>query len=163
MVLFFHGFESSLPSSKVDILNNFGLDAVGVPMHYDTQNPYSSAQDFVIKSQPKLIVGSSMGGYLALKIGTYLNIPLILLNPALVRRPISFDEPTEYGHHRPKIWLLLGAKDDFIPFKENEEELLKFGAIVEVGGHGHRTPNDVFRNYIHGILGDLEQMIETIN
>ena len=92
MVLFFHGFESSLPSGKVDVLNDFGLDAVGVPMHYDTQNPYSLAQDFVIKSQPKLIVGSSMGGYFALKIGTHLNIPLILLNPALVCRPISFDE-----------------------------------------------------------------------
>ena len=163
MVLFFHGFESSLPSGKVDVLNDFGLDAVGVPMHYDTQNPYSLAQDFVIKSQPKLIVGSSMGGYFALKIGTHLNIPLILLNPALVNRRISFDEPIEYGQHRPKIWSLLGAQDDLIPFKENQEELLKFGAIVEVGGHGHRTPNDVFRNYIRGIIGELGQMIETIN
>lgn len=163
MVLFFHGFESSLPSGKVDVLNDFGLDAVGVPMHYDTQNPYSLAQDFVIKSQPKLIIGSSMGGYFALKIGTHLNIPLILLNPALVCRPISFDEPIEFGHHRPKIWSLLGAQDDLIPFKENEEDLLKFGAIVEVGGHGHRTPNDVFRNYIQGIIGELEQILEAIN
>ena len=81
----------------------------------------------------------------------------------MVRRPISFDEPIEYGHHRPKIWSLLGAQDDLIPFKENEEELLKFGAIVEVGGHGHRTPNDVFRNYIHGIIFELGLMIETIN
>ena len=163
MVLFFHGFESSLPSGKVDVLNDFGLDAVGVPMHYDTQNPYSLAQDFVIKSQPKLIVGSSMGGYFALKIGTHLNIPLILLNPALVCRQISFDEPIEYGHHRPKIWSLLGAQDDLIPFKENQEELLKFSAIVEVGGHGHRTPNDVFRNYIQGIIGELEEILEAIN
>ncbi|GDX50818.1 hypothetical protein LBMAG26_16770 [Bacteroidota bacterium] len=58
---------------------------------------------------------------------------------------------------------MLGAQDDLIPFKENQEELLKFSAIVEVGGHGHRTPNDVFRNYIQGIIGELGQMIETIN
>ncbi len=45
MVLFFHGFESSLPSGKVDILIDFGLYAVGVPMHYDTQNPYSLAKN----------------------------------------------------------------------------------------------------------------------
>ena len=163
MVLFFHGFESSLPSGKVDVLNDFGLNAIGVPMNYDCENPYSQALDFTVKSQPKLIVGSSMGGYFALKIGTHLNIPLILLNPALVHRTISFDEPIEYGHHRPKIWSLLGAQDDLIPFKENQEELLKFSAIVEVGGHGHRTPNDVFRNYIHGIIGELGLMIETIN
>ena len=163
MVLFFHGFESSLPSGKVDVLNDFGLNAIGVPMNYDCENPYSQALDFTVKSQPKLIVGSSMGGYFALKIGTHLNIPLILLNPALVNRRISFDEPIEYGQHRPKIWSLLGAQDDLIPFKENQEELLKFGAIVEVGGHGHRTPNDVFRNYIRGIIGELEQILEAIN
>ena len=163
MVLFFHGFESSLPSGKVDVLNCFGLNAIGVPMNYDSDNPYSQALDFTVKSQPKLIVGSSMGGYFALKIGTHLNIPLILLNPALVQRPIIFDEPIEYGHYRPHIWSLIGVKDDLIPFKENQEELLKFGAIVELGGHGHRTPNDVFRNYIHGIIDDLGQKIETIN
>jgi len=163
VVLFFHGFESSLPSGKVDILNDFGLDAVGVPMHYDTQNPYSLAQDIVVKSQPKLIVGSSMGGYFALKIGTHYDIPLILLNPALVNRRISFDEPTEYGHHRPKIWSLLGEQDDLIPFKENQVALLEFGAVVEVGDHGHRTPNDVFRKYIQGIIGELGQIVEIIN
>ena len=163
MVLFFHGFESSLPSGKVDILNDFGLDAVGVPMHYDTQNPYSLAQDIVVKSQPKLIVGSSMGGYFALKIGTHYDIPLILLNPALVNRRISFDEPKEYGHHRPKIWSLLGEQDDLIPSKENQLALLEFGAVVEVGDHGHRTPNDMFRNYIQGIIGELEQILEAIN
>ncbi len=163
MVLFFHGFESSLPSGKVDVLNYFGLNAIGVPMNYDSHNPYSQALDFTVKSQPKLIVGSSMGGYFALKIGTHLNIPLILLNPALVQRPIIFDEPLEYGHYRPHIWSLIGVKDDLIPFKENQEELLKFGAIVELGGHGHRTPNDVFRNYIQGIVGDLGQKIEIIN
>ena len=163
MVLFFHGFESSLPSGKVDVLNDFGLNAIGVPMNYDCENPYSQALDFTVKSQPKLIVGSSMGGYFALKIGTHLNIPLILLNPALVNRRISFEEPIEYGQHRPKIWSLLGAQDDLIPFKENQEELLKFSAIVEVGGHGHRTPNDVFRNYIQGIIGELEEILEAIN
>jgi hypothetical protein len=155
MVLFFHGFESSLPSGKVDILNDLGLNAIGVSMNYACENPYSRALDFTVKSQPKLIVGSSMGGYFALMMGTHLNIPLILLNPALVHRSISFDEPMEYGYHRPNIWSLLGAQDDLIPFKENQDELLKFGAIVEIGGHGHRTPNDAFRNYIQGIIGDL--------
>ena len=159
MVLFFHGFESSLPSGKVDILNDYGLEAVGVPMQYDTQNPFSLTQNIVEKSQPKLIVGSSMGGYFALKIGTHYNIPLILLNPALVNRSISFDEPKVYGHYRPKIWSLLGEQDNLIPYKENQEELLKYGAIVKVGDHGHRTPNDVFRKYIQGIIGDLKQIL----
>jgi predicted esterase YcpF (UPF0227 family) len=46
-------------------------------MNYDSDNPYSQATDFTVKSQPKLIVGSRMGGYFALKIGTHLNLPLI--------------------------------------------------------------------------------------
>jgi hypothetical protein len=40
---------------------------------------------------------------------------------------------------------------------------LEFGAVVEVGDHGHRTPNDMFRNYIQGIIGELEQILEAIN
>jgi hypothetical protein len=104
-----------------------------------------------------------MGGYFALKIGTHYDIPLILLNPALVNRRISFDEPTEYGHHRPKIWSLLGEQDDLIPSKENQVALLEFGAVVEVRDHGHRTPNDVFSKYIQGIIGELGQIVEIIN
>jgi len=42
-------------------------------------------------------------------------------------------------------------------------ELLKFGATIEVWKHGHRTPNDLFSNYIQGIKGELVQILETIN
>ena len=42
-------------------------------------------------------------------------------------------------------------------------DLLEFGAVVEIGDHGHRTPNDVFRKYIQGIIGELGQIVEIIN
>ena len=155
MIYFFHGFESSLPSQKVDILNRLGLETMGIPMNYNSPNPYSLIEKTILENLPSAIVGSSMGGYFALKIGTKYNIPLVLLNPAIVGRSITFDEPQDYGKYRPQIWALLGKNDDVIPPDENENELLKFGAVVFKDEHGHRTPDQEFKKLIQHIKKDL--------
>lgn len=160
MIYFFHGFESSLPSGKVDILNNLGLPTTGIPMNYNSATPFRNIENLVSKNKPSMIVGSSMGGLFALKIGTFYNIPLILLNPALVKINSTLDTPNNYGEFRPKIWALLGEFDDIIPAQENKMVLEYFGASVTIWDHGHRTPNDVFLQYIENIKSKFIEIIE---
>lgn len=160
MIYFFHGFESSLPSGKVDILNNLGFPSTGIPMNYNSSTPYKNIEKLVSKNKPSMIVGSSMGGFFALKIGTFYNIPLILLNPALGKINSTLDTPKNYGEFRPKIWALLGETDELIPAHENKLALENFGASVTIGDHGHRTPNDVFFQYIKNIKSKLIEIIE---
>ncbi len=160
MIYFFHGFESSLPSGKVDILNDLGFPTTGIPMNYNSSTPYKNIEKLVLKNKPSMIVGSSMGGLFALKIGTFYNIPLILLNPALVKINSTLDTPIIYGKFRPKIWALLGESDELIPAQENKLVLEDFGASVTIGDHGHRTPNDVFLQYVENIKSKLIEIIE---
>lgn len=160
MIYFFHGFESSLPSGKVDILNNLGFPTTGIPMNYTSTTPFKNIETLVSRNKPSMIVGSSMGGLFALKIGTFYNIPLILLNPALVKINSTLDTPKHYGEFRPKIWALLGRSDELIPAQENKLVLVDFGATVEVWDHGHRTPNDVFLQYVESIKSELIAILE---
>ena len=160
MIYFFHGFECSLPSGKVDILNNLGFPTTGIPMNYNSATPFRNIEKLVSKNIPSMIVGSSMGGLFALKIGTFYNIPLILLNPALVKINSTLDTPNNHGEFRPKIWALLGRSDELIPAQENKLVLEDFGATVKVWNHGHRTPNDVFLQYVESIKSELIEIIE---
>jgi len=160
MIYFFHGFESSLPSGKVDILNNLGFPTTGIPMNYTSTTPFKNIETLVSRNKPSMIVGSSMGGLFALKIGTFYNIPLILLNPALVKINSTLDTPNNHGEFRPKIWALLGKSDELIPAQENKLVLEDFGATVKVWNHGHRTPNDVFLQYVESIKSELIEIIE---
>ena len=160
MIYFFHGFESSLPSGKVDILNNLGFPTTGIPMNYTSTTPFKNIETLVSRNKPSMIVGSSMGGLFALKIGTFYNIPLILLNPALVKINSTLDTPNNHGEFRPKIWALVGRSDELIPAQENKLVLEDFGASVTIWDHGHRTPNDVFLQYVESIKSELIEIIE---
>jgi dienelactone hydrolase len=124
-------------------------------MNYNSATPFRNIEKLVSINKPSMIVGSSMGGLFALKIGTFYNIPLILLNPALVKINSTLDTPNNYGEFRPKIWALVGRSDELIPAQENKLVLEDFGASVTIWDHGHRTPNDVFLQYIESIKSEL--------
>ncbi len=96
---------------------------------------------------PDLIIGSSMGGYVADVIGSRLGVDVLLFNPALHSRTIPVSH--EYYSNTYKRTIVLGTEDNVInpeitkklwPVHHNE------AIFDEVEGMGHRTPLDVFIN-----------------
>ena len=96
---------------------------------------------------PDLIIGSSMGGYVADIIGSRLGSDVLLFNPALHSREI--DPEYEYYNNGYIRTIVLGTEDNVInpeltkklwPIHGNEAE------YDEIEGMGHRTPLDVFIN-----------------
>ena len=112
-ILFFHGFESKLSSSKADWMAQQGHNVLAHPMRYDKDNAFHNALECAKEFNPDLIVGSSMGGYFAFLTGTHLPTKLVLLNPALQIISKEFKHPKN-GKHQPKIWALLGENDTLI-------------------------------------------------
>ena len=142
-ILYLHGLESEPGGPKVSFLANEGM-VYAPEMNYESLNLH----EFILTlGIPDLIVGSSMGGYVADVIGSRLGVDVLLFNPALHNRKIN--HTYDYYNNKYKRTIVLGTEDKVI-----DPELTKklwsvydnVATIDEVEGMGHRTPLDVFIN-----------------
>ena len=147
-ILYFHGLESSLPSSKANWMAEIGHIVVSHPMNYEHENSFEIALKFTKSLSPDLIVGSSLGGYFAFRIGTHISTKLVLLNPALVKRTKDYSYPKN-GEFKPEIWALLGRNDEVVNPRNTAKKLEELNATITIEDHGHRTPLDEFKNFIN--------------
>lgn len=152
-ILYLHGLESSLPSSKAHWMEEQGHIVTSHPMKYDHENSFEIALEFTKTFSPDMIVGSSMGGYFAFRIGTHLSTKLVLLNPALFQRTKVFKYPND-GKFKSEIWALLGRKDDVVDHKKTAKKLKELNATLDIENHGHRTPLIAFKDFMnkYGLL-----------
>ena len=142
-IVYLHGLESESGGTKVSFLAEKGM--VYAPnMDYVTLD----LSEFIFTlGMPDLIIGSSIGGYVADIIGSQLGVDVLLFNPALHSRTIPVSH--EYYSNTYKRTIVLGTEDNVInpeitkklwPVHHNE------AIFDEVEGMGHRTPLDVFIN-----------------
>ena len=144
-IVYLHGLESESGGTKVSFLAEKGM--VYAPnMDYVTLD----LQEFILTlGMPDLIIGSSMGGYVADIIGSQLGVDVLLFNPALHNRTVIKEFNVDYGSQKYKRTIVLGTEDDVI----NPEITKKLWSVDgnhakydEVEGMGHRTSLDVFIN-----------------
>ena len=142
-ILYLHGLESEPGGTKVSFLSSKGM-VYAPAMNYESLNLH----EFILTlGIPDLIIGSSMGGYVADVIGSRLGVDVLLFNPALHNREIAVNH--EYYNNPYKRTIVLGTEDKVI----NPEITKKLWSVKgneaihdEVEGMGHRTPLDVFIN-----------------
>ena len=142
-IVYLHGLESEAGGTKVSFLATKG--AVYAPaMDYKTLD----LDEFIYTlGMPDLIIGSSMGGYVADIIGSRLGVDVLLFNPALHNREI--DPEYEYYSNGYKRTIVLGTEDNVIDPEVTKNLWSVHGNHAkydEVEGMGHRTPLDVFIN-----------------
>ena len=153
-ILFLHGLESTLPSSKAQWLQDQGFEVYPLDMKYDRDDAFSRALACARDFKPDLIVGSSMGGYFATRIGTHLETKLVLLNPALHSRSQEFECGVD-GDCISKVWVLLGERDTIINPELSLDALHRMGAKITYGQHAHRTPKSVFAEYMTSVIPEI--------
>ena len=158
-VLYLHGLESKQGGPKVDFLTK--EFCVYAP-EMDYKDPMlQNWVDFVMRQfQPDLIIGSSMGGYVADILAQKYGIPAILFNPAVHNR--SFEpaiEPLIEGEQadlQQKKIVVLGKNDEVIPpymvqimFENN-----RYYKIV-LEEMAHQTPLNIFIDTINNYKNEL--------
>ena len=154
-IFFLHGLESTNQSSKVEYMRSLGHDVHAEYMDYrNVLDLYAKTLISINDFNPDLIVGSSMGGFFTYHLGTHFSTNLLLLNPALPNR--SFDPPIlPDGDKKSKIWALIGRNDDVVNPVANEEILKRAGAVVTIGDHGHRTPDQLFQDFFKNVSNNI--------
>lgn len=158
-VLYLHGLESKQGGKKVGFLaKEFCVYApemdYGDPM-------LQNWVDFIMRQfDPDIIIGSSMGGYVADILAQKYSKPAILFNPALHNRSfepaIGYPIKGEKAHIQEKKVVVLGKQDEVIPpyitkiMLENE---FYYEIILEE--MGHRTPLNIFIDTINKYKNEL--------
>jgi len=142
-IVYLHGLESESGGTKVSFLAEKGM-VYAPKMDYETLD----LDEFIYTlGMPDLIIGSSMGGYVADIIGSRLGVDVLLFNPALHNRSIPVNH--EYYGETYKRTIVLGTEDDVIDPEVTKNLWSVHGNKAihdEVEGMGHRTPLDVFIN-----------------
>lgn len=151
-VVYLHGLESKTNCSKVKYLRELGYKVHNPSMNYKNDSCFKKTKELLKKNNPKVIIGSSMGGYFAYELGKHFNIPVILLNPALHSR--NFEPNIDNGgENQPIVYLAVGENDDMIDYKKTIKYLLKNSKKFTndnylKGNHGHRTPIEVLEQIL---------------
>ena len=153
-IAFYHGLESTLPSSKVEWLQSIGHDVLALEMNYQDPECFEQTLEKTTLFKPNLVIGSSMGAWFAWLIGAQLDVSRILLNPALHNR--SFDPVVNAATpHFPSTFVLLGENDTVIDPTRTAALLTNTPARISMGSHAHRTPLEVFQAFTLDSLAEL--------
>ncbi|WP_405330206.1 YqiA/YcfP family alpha/beta fold hydrolase [Leeuwenhoekiella sp. LLG6367-2.1] len=153
-ILYLHGLESKLNASKRAFLESYG--AVIAPDLDYKNNPDAIQQTYVnYKSEAiDYVMGSSMGGFAAYHLGLAFNTPVLLFNPALVKRSVPQNIPKFEAASSGFGQVVLGGKDTVVDPSDTLTFLgqqLKLGFDYHLHLHAemsHRTPLEVFEEEV---------------
>jgi uncharacterized protein len=158
-VLYLHGLESKQGGKKVDFLaNEFCVHAPAM----DYTNPMLQNEvEFMMRQfNPDIIIGSSMGGYVADILAQKYGKPAILFNPALHNRmfepKIEYPIEGEQAELQERKVVVLGKEDEVIPPYITKIMLKnEFYYEVVLEEMGHRTPLNIFIDTINKYKNEL--------
>ena len=139
-IVYLHGLESSQGGKKVEFLSTQGM-VYAPAMDYKTLDLHEFIYTLGI---PDLIIGSSMGGYVADIIGSHLGVDVLLFNPAFHSRTFELNFPLKHGNEKYNRTVVLGKNDDIISPEVTKLLLNPNDQVKEIEGMGHRTPLSVF-------------------
>jgi len=148
-IIYLHGLESQQGGEKVDFLSQNSLVLYAPKLDYKNPNEFQRILKEVQSFEPDLIIGSSMGGYMAYLIASHLNIPVLLFNPALHHRTLELNV-VSYGKYEVIGMCVLGGKDEVIDYKITYELINEKNIKVYVEEKmEHRTSLELFIKYFN--------------
>jgi len=153
-VIFFHGLESSSKSDKAKWLAN-NYDAYCPDMDYNDPNLFQNMYNEVLRINPSLLIGSSMGGWFAYCMSTLTGIRTLLLNPAFHSR--TMEPKVKIGNTPAHHTVVLGKNDDVIDPTASKAWIRKNGVgifNIRMENNGHRSPLPILQKYMDSAINE---------
>ena len=146
-VAFFHGLDSPAISEKTYALREKFDEVYDPAMDYTDPNMFETVLNYLRENPVDLLIGSSMGGYVAYCLSTILGTRTLLFNPAVHSRPL---EPiVQLGGKESNHLIVLGNSDLVITPKETEDFFNNVSGVnISTEEIGHTIPIEVFKSYI---------------
>lgn len=142
-IIYLHGLESKQGGPKVDFLATKGfVHAPSIDYENFTYNDFYDLLHYV--SSDSIIMGSSMGGYLADIIASHKGCTALLFNPALHSRSLKIDPNIKYDYNYANKIVVLGEEDEVIDPITTKAMLDGTERIEMIEKMGHQTPLNIF-------------------
>jgi uncharacterized protein len=94
-ILYIHGFKSSGNARKAQILQKY-FKVISADLPVSALLSIKLLQGVIAEEKPQFIIGSSLGGFYALVLGSQLEIPVLLINPAVFPSESLMDQVGEH-------------------------------------------------------------------
>ena len=157
-VIFLHGLESDPNSDKAQWLKK-NYNAYCPAMDYKNPHMFQDIYNEVLRRNPRIIIGSSMGGWFAYCLSTLTGIRTLLFNPAVQGR--SMDPSVVLGRTPAHHTVVLGKSDDVIDPIKSKDWIRKNGIgtfDIKMESIGHRSPLPVLQKYINGAINESDTL-----
>ncbi len=161
-IFYIHGFGSSSDSTKGnyirDLCKELNINFIGID--YDTSADYVTVMEQIVEQmkphlsfpiETGLMIGSSLGGYWAIKLANRFIMPCLLLNPSLNPREslkkyeaINKNNVSSYKDSSVPNYgcvALFESGDEVIDYRDALEELKDHGRMVIIPGGSHQFEN----------------------
>lgn len=111
--LYIHGLHSHPNPDKIKILEEAGLEVIAPFIDYEKEQGgvYPRLKALAIAQQVEVLIGSSMGGFMAYWMAYDLNKPALLYNPALYFDSMKPFIPKVETETIPYLYVCIGEKD----------------------------------------------------
>jgi len=111
--LYIHGLQSNPNPKKLDIIESFELDVISPFIDYEKEKGevYERVKSLAIENNIDLIIGSSLGGFIAYWLSKDLEKPALLFNPALYFESMQTFIPLVNPNKIAPLYICLGEKD----------------------------------------------------
>lgn len=114
--MYIHGLHSEVNPRKVAILEEAGLEVIAPVIDYEAEQErvYPRLKKLVVEEQVDVLIGSSMGGFMAYWLARDLNQPALLYNPALHFETMKPFIPQLGSKNYPPLFVCSGEKDNTV-------------------------------------------------
>ncbi len=115
-VLYLHGLDGSLSTEKAETLNFYANKLIAPQINYRTDDLDALIGNIFKNEEIDLVVGSSLGGYVAYHLARQYDIHCLLFNPALSTQSVipNFRNATTYDQYTSIMQVVLGGRDKIV-------------------------------------------------
>ena len=126
-----HGYKGAPAADRKKMLEDVGYNVIYPAMDFDMEWEKDRCKSLVERTieeckDSDVIIGFSLGGYLAYIVGSILNKDVILVNPAMDRSVTKLnitDFDFSYDGHPLRVEVFFGLRDTLIPMKSTKDFL----------------------------------------
>ncbi len=163
--IYIHGLHSEVNPHKVAILEEAGLEVIAPEIDYEAEqgNVYPRIKKLVVEEQVDVLVGSSMGGFMAYWLARDLHKPALLYNPALYFESMKPFIPHLDSKNYPPLFICSGEIDDTVNSKLLRQYLVEEHAddqnlrMISASWLAHQIDLQTFRGMTAWFLGELKR------
>lgn len=159
-ILYLHGLDSKLSPEKKAVLEKYGEVFAPDLNYYTNPDAINSILEMYAGIDINTIIGSSMGGFAAYHVSNALFRPALLFNPALKKRSVPQNVPSNEAHNDLKQ-IVIGQMDEVVSPADTLNFLSEnFNPVTHLHLHlvprlGHNIPVELFKEEAQSFFDKL--------